>query len=288
MFYTILYVLFGLAVSSSVSLIEYPPCNSSSSASSFGSIEIENNLLSDTLTLHSQSVGAYSLIPLSIRIVLLDRQNTVLLYKGSIPIDRINLSLPFTGGQCQRLYRVILLLNALLNVSEGEEKIVLSSAPTLNQSIGCDLLPTMGFDCNKTPSIYYVEHQLSNCLVTADDGYSPNATITTERQIHSPLYWYAQYLTNGNITTEYKASHVTLCGEPLHTILYRSDLYLNQCDDFHGPIRSAWYRMAIQVVTVVCNDVPDEYKWICEKKKCRENEISSHIWSTRINSSRWI
>lgn len=173
------------------------------------------------------------------------------------------------SGQCQRTLRLVLTLDVILTTSQIQENITLASYTDVSLStapIECQLLEkySMGLNCNVTPFIQPLSYQLSNCLV-AQDSVLPETnqpSLATSRRIHSPLYWYAQFLKNESLVARHSAE--SLCGEPPHTILYRSDLYLSHCAANHESqeARSAWYRMAVQVVTVVCNDVPDEYKWI--------------------------
>lgn len=276
-----------LIVSATYPLVNFSPCSGSSKI--VGYAAIENNLLGDTLVLQfnwttnvplyvctlctqqpsyyhcnrSLLATQYTLTPKFVRTAILDDQNKLLsLTETSTLSNSLSIALP-GGGECQRRLRVVLAIEAILNVSAPEmlsiENKITLSGTLKNVTLPCELLPSsMEFECQRTPSIEYLEYQLSNCLVTSVLKSDETAS---SGEIHSPLYWYTQYLTN---STEKRASHLTLCGEPLHTILYRSDLYLNQCDAFHTgePIRSAWYRMAIQAVTVVCNDVREQYKWL--------------------------
>lgn len=211
-----------------------------------GEVRIRNNLIGDSLTLYfdwASNRSLYlcdenrSLAPHEYQITMRD----MTLYVGNTDYSSnrgsndvvINLG---ATGQCQTIF------NLTLAVEIG---LTTSSQTTKNITVSVSQQP--------------IQYLVSNCLVTSD----PVMEIPpTRRVIHSPLYWYAQFLKNESLVV--KHSNESLCGEPLHTILYRSDTYLSHCATSHdsNEARSAWYRMAIQVVTVVCNDVPQEYKWL--------------------------
>ncbi len=104
----------------------------------------------------------------------------------------------------------------------------------------------MGFNCAVIPWIQPANYEMTNCLQEYDDSQSNNrnATLVTN---YGSLYWYNRFLTQ-NYTAPDRS---TLCDMPYDVILYRSNLYLAQCDqrDFF----SDWYRLAVRVVTYRLN-----------------------------------
>lgn len=91
-----------------------------------------------------------------------------------------------------------------------------------------------------TPILY----PMSNCLVCSDTDIHLPARNSTPSQEHSPLYWYAECLANRAPLR----GKDTLCGESLCVHLYRSGLYLDQCDVNNQRLMPPWYRMAVHLI----------------------------------------
>lgn len=136
-------------------------------------------------------------------------------------------------NRCDTVVRILIAVDTL-------------SIPVGNSSIACNATRTPGFNCSETPYLQPLLYRLSNCLLTSEEE---NVTSSVPiKEIHAPLCWYHQCL-NGSLI-----SNATLCGVPVCTILYRSNLYLNQCaNDTNKTSMSPWYLMAVQLITYRLN-----------------------------------
>lgn len=93
-------------------------------------------------------------------------------------------------------------------------------------------------------SVTTILYPMNNCLVCGDhDMHIPARNITTSQE-NSPLYWYAECLANRAPLR----GKDTLCGESLCVHLYRSGLYLEQCDANNQRMMPPWYRMAVHLI----------------------------------------
>ena len=99
-------------------------------------------------------------------------------------------------------------------------------------------------DTNETVSVATILYPMNNCLVCGDHDIHIPTRNTTTSQEHSPLYWYAECLANRAPLR----SKDTLCGESLCVHLYRSGLYLEQCDANNQRMMPPWYRMAVHLI----------------------------------------
>lgn len=245
-----------------------------------GSMHITHNLIGDQLALYFDFRDPTTLYPCNLslanqpyslvmrnttgRIATLDNENRILVYRESIRTTGNNNTVLFKLDKaCTRLVKLLVVIDVILIVNKTSHNITLTAYPdALNDNgVNCSIdtrYSKMGFSCSTTPLLQPIGYQLNNCLATEDDKLVVVvANRTQQRKVYSPLYWYAQYLTNERMQP---GSNMTLCGEPLQTILYRSDLYMSVCQK--RPLRSDWYRLAIQVVTVAFNGLEEKYDWI--------------------------
>lgn len=203
-------------------------------------LSIHNNFLGDTLFLglnfSNCPLATNTSRLLSIHSVVLDTNNQIL----AIVRDRQRIKLG--GGYCHTPLRVILWVKLSLNESTQVVIVSPSSPPLI--LIHCNT--SMGFDCVKTPLLGAIPYTMTNCLLCGDDDiHAPpkNTSLVDGPQEHSPLYWYLRCLDEDPLV-----NNDTVCGESMCVHLYRSGLYLDQCDANNVRVMPPWYRMVVHLV----------------------------------------
>ena len=201
--------------------------SSTTTTSCNGTLSISNNIIGDELTF---TPPLDCPIGQSIDVVLLGTNNSIISHATTR-----KLKLP---AQC------LSLLTMLVTVG----KTSYARDDSSNATVLCNdsaLYTQIGFNCTATPILWPILYQPTNCLVSSVS--TPVNQQQEELERHSPLCWYARCLNDS------LASNATLCGEPVCTILYRSDLYLNQCGTSGDHEMTPWYQMAVQLVTYALN-----------------------------------
>lgn len=180
-----------------------------------GDVSVSNNVIGNTLffsvtLLPNTSCSNDSLLLLNTESLVSSIDNQVL---GRGVGNTISL---LGDGQCHTVLKVTLVVTIATN-------------------------KTLRVVTNNNGTILY---PMTNCLVCSDnDSHIPTRNITISQE-HSPLYWYAACLAD-------RASlrgKDTLCGESLCVHLYRSGLYLDQCDETNQRMMPPWYRMAVHLI----------------------------------------
>ena len=231
---------------------------------SFGTLSLTNNLLGSEVTLSAvfndamyacsvctrpphlcnESKPSTPLHPM-MHIRLLDANNNILDHTHtpllSIGNDTCHNTLRILIGIEIKLSSFTLHLTPDTPITEPKDKLIICNSTTLYKEIG--------FDCLKTPLIQPIVYQVENCLISKQTPAVP-IVLPTATERHTALYWYLSCL-DGTLR-----SNATLCGEPVCSILYRSNLYLNQCDvrnDTKHREMTAWYQMAVQLIVYRLN-----------------------------------
>lgn len=203
---------------------------------SIGNLTLHNNLLGDTLSFIVDLSGARALF---VHFVIVSETNNQVIASGDGRQD-----VALMGGYCHTPLRIVLLVRLSLN--ESTEVLAQPMSALLIHCNESALYTQMGFDCVKSPLINALPYTMTNCLLCNDDDlHAPpkNTSLAGGAQEHSPLYWYLRCLDEGPLV-----NNDTLCGESMCVHLYRSGLYLDQCDANNVRVMPPWYRMVVYLV----------------------------------------
>ena len=179
-------------------------------------------------------------------LLLDDADQPVALHHYEVESDRgqhrfvANLTLPLADlnrtAQCGA--RLRLLVAALLTIDEPVNKDLFALAYTPGApAINCTphaLYEAMNIDCAVTPLLYPLVYDTLPCITLSHAGDQPLPPAVLLRR--TPLYWF-HALVLDNTT----ALPLPLCGEALDALLFRTNLYQQQCYGVKADPSCEWW-----------------------------------------------